>query len=50
MRERRREGRREYNDSLVRRGDITFWFDEHVIEGLARSLVKLMQADVAIPD
>jgi hypothetical protein len=81
---------REYNDSLVHRGDITYWFDEDVIEawqhandeskvgrpftysntaiesclvlrelfrlpyrqteGLARSLVKLMQADVAIPD
>ncbi len=81
---------REYNDSLVRRGDITFWFDEDVLdawqhpndepkvgrpftysntaiesllvlrelfrlpyrqtEGLARSLVKLMQADVTIPD
>lgn len=81
---------REYNESLVRRGDITFWFDEEVLdswnhindeskngrpyvysdaaiesllvlrelfrlpyrqtEGLARSLVKLMQADLAIPD
>jgi Transposase DDE domain len=81
---------REYNESLVRRGEITFWFDEDVIdawdhdnveskvgrpftysdlavecllalrelfrlpyrqtEGLGRSLVKLMQVDVAIPD
>jgi hypothetical protein len=80
----------EYNDSLVRRGDITYWFDEDVLaawehpndqpkagrpyiysdtaiesllvlrelfrlpyrqtEGLARSLVKLMNADVPIPD
>jgi len=79
-----------YNESLVRRGDITFWFDEDVIdawehsndepkigrpfiysnmavecllvlrelfrlpyrqtEGLGRSLVTLMQVDVAIPD
>jgi DDE family transposase len=79
-----------YNDSLVQRGDITFWFDEDVIdawehdndepkvgrpftysdlavecllalrelfrlpyrqtEGLGRSLVKLMQAEIAIPD
>src|SRR6185295_13418061 len=23
---------REYNESLVRRGDITFWFDEDVID------------------
>jgi hypothetical protein len=81
---------RDYNESLVRRGDITFWFDEDVIdswehdncqwkvgrpftysdlaietlltlrelfqlpyrqtEGLGRALVKLMQADIAIPD
>lgn len=81
---------RDYNESLVQRGDITLWFDEDVIdawehsndepkvgrpfiysdmaveclltlrelfrlpyrqtEGLGRSLVKLMQADVAIPD
>jgi hypothetical protein len=81
---------RTYNESLVQRGDITFWFDEDVIdawehdnddpkvgrpftysdmavecllalrelfrlpyrqtEGLGRSLVKLMQVDVAIPD
>jgi hypothetical protein len=81
---------RDYNESLVQRGDITFWFDEDVIdgwehdnnepkvgrpftysdmafeclltlrelfrlpyrqtEGLGRSLVKLMQVDVAIPD
>ncbi len=81
---------RTYNESLMRRGDITFWFDEDVIaawehdndepkvgrsftysdlavecllalrelfrlpyrqtEGLGRSLVKLMQAEVAIPD
>lgn len=81
---------RDYNESLVQRGDITFWFDEDVIdawehdndepkvgrpftysdmavecllalrelfrlpyrqtEGLGRSLVKLMQAEVAIPD
>jgi len=80
----------DYNESLVRRGDITFWFDEDVIdawehandepkvgrpftysdtavecllvlrelfrlpyrqtEGLGRSLVKLMQVEVAIPD
>jgi len=80
----------EYNESLVRRGDVTFWFSEEVLEhwehandetkvgrpfvfsdvaiecllilrelfrlpyrqteGLGRSLVKLMQADVAIPD
>ena len=79
-----------YNESLVSRGDITFWFDEDVLdswehdnaqwkvghpfvysdlaiesllmlrelfrlpyrqtEGLARALVKLMDADVAIPD
>jgi Transposase DDE domain len=81
---------RAYNESLVQRGDITFWFDEDVIdawehdndepkvgrpftysdlavecllalrelfrlpyrqtEGLGRSLVKLMQAEIAIPD
>jgi hypothetical protein len=81
---------RTYNESLVQRGNITFWFDEDVIdawehdndepkngrpftysdlavecllalrelfrlpyrqtEGLGRSLVKLMQAEVAIPD
>lgn len=81
---------RKYNESLVSRGDITFWFDEGVLdawrhandepkvgrpftfsdtaiesvlalrelfqlpyrqtEGLARSLVKLMQAEVTIPD
>ena len=81
---------RDYNESLVQRGDITFWFDEDVIdawehdndepkvgrpftysdmaveclltlrelfrlpyrqtEGLGRSLVKLMQVDVTIPD
>jgi hypothetical protein len=81
---------RTYNESLVQRGDITFWFDEDVIdawehdndepkngrpftysdmavecllalrelfrlpyrqtEGLERSLVKLMQAQIAIPD
>ncbi len=85
---------REYNESLVRRGDITFWFDEAVVttwkvdawehendekkngrpftysdvaietlltirelfrlpyrqtEGLGRALVKLMDAEVAIP-
>lgn len=81
---------REYNESLVRRGDVTFWFNEDVVnawehandqrkvgrpfiysdlaiesllvlrelfrlpyrqtEGLAKSLVKLMQIAVAIPD
>src|SRR3954447_24048820 len=81
---------KKYNDSLVRRGDITLWFAEDVIaawehangkvkvgrpftysdtaiecllalrelfqlpyrqtEGLGRSLVKLMQVEVAIPD
>lgn len=81
---------REYNESLVRRGDVTFWFDEDVLdawehdnaeakvgrpftysdvaiecllalrelfrlpyrqtEGLGRSLGKLMNAAVAIPD
>ena len=81
---------RDYNEALVQRGDITFWFDEDVIdawehdnnepkvgrpftysdmaveclltmrelfrlpyrqtEGLGRSLTKLMQVDVAIPD
>lgn len=81
---------REYNESLVLRGDITFWFSEDVIdawehendepkmgrpftysdtaiecllvlrelfrlpyrqtEGLGRSLVKLMQIELAIPD
>ncbi|MCI0332899.1 MAG: IS5 family transposase [Planctomycetes bacterium] len=81
---------RDYNESLVRRGDITFWFDEDVLdawehdnapwkvgrpfiysdvavetlltlrelfrlpyrqtEGLGWALVKLMHADVAIPD
>jgi hypothetical protein len=81
---------RDYNESLVQRGDVTFWFDEDVIdawehdnhepkvgrpftysdmaveclltlrelfrlpyrqtEGLGRSLVKLMQVDVTIPD
>jgi hypothetical protein len=79
-----------YNESLVKRGDITFWFDEDVLdawehdnaewkvgrpffysnlaiesllllrelfrlpyrqtEGLGRALVKLMGADVPIPD
>ena len=79
-----------YNESLVRRGDITFWFDEAVLvawqhenaeskvgrpfvysdlaiesllvlrelfrlpyrqtEGLGRTLARLMQADIAIPD
>jgi hypothetical protein len=79
-----------YNESLVKRGDITFWFDEDVLdawehdnaqwkvgrpftysdlaiesllmlrelfrlpyrqtEGLGRALVKLMGAEVAIPD
>jgi hypothetical protein len=79
-----------YNESLVKRGDITFWFDEDVLhvwehdnaewkvgrpfvysdlaiesllmlrelfrlpyrqtEGLGRALVKLMEADVQIPD
>ena len=81
---------KDYNESLVQRGDITFWFDEDVIdawehdndepkvgrpftysdmaveclltlrelfrlpyrqtEGLGRSLAKLMQVDVTIPD
>jgi hypothetical protein len=81
---------RDYNESLVQRGDITFWFDEDMIdawehdneepkvgrpftysdmaveclltlrelfrlpyrqtEGLGRSLVKLMEVDVTIPD
>jgi Transposase DDE domain len=81
---------KKYNESLVRRGDITLWFAEDAIaawehanrkvkvgrpftysdtaiecllairelfqlpyrqtEGLGRSLVKLMQVDVAIPD
>lgn len=81
---------REYNESLVRRGDVTFWFSDDVIEnwehandepkvghpfvysdtsvecllvlrelfrlpyrqteGLGRSLMLLMQVDVAIPD
>ena len=81
---------REYNESLVQRGSITFWFSDDVIdqwdhpndepkvgrpfvysntaiesllmlrelfrlpyrqtEGLGRSLAKLMQVDVAIPD
>jgi hypothetical protein len=81
---------KKYNESLVRRGDITLWFAEDVIaawehanqqvkvgrpftysdtaiecllalrelfqlpyrqtEGLGRSLVKLMQVEVAIPD
>lgn len=80
----------QYNESLVRRGDITFWFSDDVVrqwshenaekkngrpftysdtaietllvlrelfrlpyrqtEGLARSLAKLMNADVPIPD
>lgn len=80
----------EYNNSLVRRGDITFWFCEDALaawehandavkvgrpytysdtaiesllvlrelfrlpyrqtEGLAKSLLKLMEADVSIPD
>jgi hypothetical protein len=80
----------DYNESLVQRGDVTFWFDEDVIdgwehdndkskigrpftysdmaveclltlrelfrlpyrqtEGLGRSLTKLMQVDVTIPD
>lgn len=79
-----------YNESLVRRGDVTFWFDEEVLaawrhenaerkvgrpfvysdraiesllmlrelfrlpyrqtEGLGRTLVRLLQADVAVPD
>lgn len=83
------ENWREYNASLVRRGDVTLWFDEAVVdawehendekkngrpftysdlaietlltirelfrlpyrqtEGLARGLVKLMGAEVAIP-
>lgn len=81
---------RKYNESLVRRGSITYWFSDDVIdqwkhpndepkvghpfvysdkaiecllvlrelfrlpyrqtEGLGRSLVRLMQVDVAIPD
>jgi Transposase DDE domain len=81
---------KKYNESLVRRGDITLWFEEDVIaawehsnqevkvgrpftysdtaieclltlrelfqlpyrqtEGLGRALVKLMEAEVAIPD
>jgi len=81
---------RKYNESLVQRGSITFWFSEDVIdqwehandqpkvghpfvysdraiesllmlrelfrlpyrqtEGLGRSLIRLMQMDVAIPD
>lgn len=81
---------RKYNESLVQRGSITFWFSEEVLaqwshpnrrpgvghpflysdraiesllalrelfrlpyrqtEGLARSLVRLMEAEVAIPD
>jgi len=81
---------REYNESLVRRGDVTLWFEASVIdawehdnaarkvgrpfvysdlavetlltlrelfrlpyrqtEGLGRALVKLMEADVTIPD
>jgi hypothetical protein len=81
---------KQYNESLVRRGDITLWFSEDVItawehanqavkvgrpftysdtaiecllalrelfqlpyrqtEGLGRSLVKLMEVEVAIPD
>ena len=78
---------RKYNESLVQRGSITFWFSDEVIdqwehsnkvpkvgvysdtaiesllvlrelfrlpyrqtEGLGRSLVRLMQVDVAIPD
>jgi hypothetical protein len=81
---------REYNESLVRRGDVTLWFSEDALaswehaneerkvgrpftysdgaiecllalrelfrlpyrqtEGLGRALVKLMDADVAIPD
>lgn len=81
---------RDYNEALVQRGDITFWFDDDVIdawehdndkpkngrpftysdlaveclltlrelfrlpyrqtEGLGRSLVKLMQVEVTIPD
>jgi hypothetical protein len=81
---------KKYNESLVRRGDITLWFAEDVLaawehangevkvgrpftysdtaiecllalrelfqlpyrqtEGLGRSLVKLMQVEVAIPD
>ena len=80
----------QYNESLVRRGDVTFWFDEAVIaawrhenaerkvgrpfvysnlavesllmlrelfrlpyrqtEGLGRTLARLLQADIAIPD
>lgn len=80
----------QYNESLVRRGDVTFWFDEAVLaawkhenaeskvgrpfvysdlaiesllmlrelfrlpyrqtEGLGRTLVRLLQADVAVPD
>lgn len=81
---------RKYNESLVQRGSITFWFSEEVLaqwshpnrrpgvghpflysdraiesllalrelfrlpyrqtEGLARSLVRLMEAEVAVPD
>lgn len=81
---------KKYNESLVRRGDITLWFEEDVLaawahandevkvgrpftysdvaieclltlrelfrlpyrqtEGLGRALLKLMEADVAIPD
>lgn len=81
---------KKYNDSLVQRGSITFWFSDDVIdqwahpndkpkvghpfvysdqaiecmlvfrelfrlpyrqtEGLGRSLVQLMQVDIAIPD
>jgi hypothetical protein len=81
---------REYNESLVQRGSITFWFDEDVVEhwshpnnqpkvgrpftysdlairallvlrelfrlpyrqteGLGRSLARLMQAEIPIPD
>jgi hypothetical protein len=80
----------QYNESLVRRGDVTFWFDEAVLaawkhengaskvgrpfvysdpaiesllmlrelfrlpyrqtEGLSRALVKLLQAEIAVPD
>jgi len=80
----------QYNESLVRRGDVTFWFDESVLqswhhknlgrkvgrpfvyadlaiesllmlrelfrlpyrqtEGLGRALLKLLEANVAVPD
>jgi hypothetical protein len=80
----------QYNDALVRRGDVTLWFDQQVLdawqhendqpkvgrpfiysdlaiesllmlrelfrlpyrqtEGLGRTLIRLLQADVAVPD